>query len=469
MNNYPIYFEFTRKLFIIGFGSIGQSVLPLIFRHIKLQPEQVTIITKDEHGANIAREFAANFQLTTITSENFQNILQPLLSPGDFLVNLSVSVSSVALIELCQAKGALYLDTCIEPWEGGYTDATLYPSQRSNYALRESILQIKNRNAPTALVTHGANPGLVSHFLKEALLKLAHDNHLAINQPLKQTSWATLAKQLEIKAIHIAEHDSQISNRNINLNEFVNTWSIDGFISEGLQPAELGWGTHERHWPQDAHHHDFGSKATIYISRPGASVQVRTWTPLAGPFHGFLITHGETISISDYFSLKNKDELIYRPTVHYAYHPCPSAVLSIHELAGREWQPQNSKHLLMHDIVDGIDELGVLLMGNSKGVYWFGSQLSIYEARKLAPYNNATSLQVSASVLAGMIWVLENPSRGIIEPDEIDHRFILNIAKLYLGNVAGFYTDWSPILFREKLFAEKLDRTDPWQFLNIRV
>jgi len=36
-------------------------------------------------------------------------------------VNLSVEVSSVALVELCRELGALYLDTCVEPWPGGYT------------------------------------------------------------------------------------------------------------------------------------------------------------------------------------------------------------------------------------------------------------------------------------------------------------------------------------------------------------
>jgi homospermidine synthase len=45
----------------------------------------------------------------------------------------------------------------------------------------------------------------------------------------------------------------------------------------------------------------------------------------------------------------------------------------------------------------GIDELGVLLAGHKKNAYWYGSQLTIDEARKLAPHNNATSLQVTVS------------------------------------------------------------------------
>ena len=124
---------------------------------------------------------------------------------------------------------------------------------------------------------------------------------------------------------------------------------------------------------------------------------------------------------------------MYRPTVHYAYHPCDSAVLSVHEFAGRNWHLQDRKRILMDDIISGIDELGVLLAGHKKNAYWYGSQLSIDEARKLAPYNNATSLQVTVSCLSGMVWAMENPNAGLVEPDEIDFRRNLEICMPYLG------------------------------------
>ena len=123
---------------------------------------------------------------------------------------------------------------------------------------------------------------------------------------------------------------------------------------------------------------------------------MRSWTPLEGPYHGFLITHSEAISIADYLTITERGTTQYRPTVHYAYHPCDGAVLSLHELAGKNWHVQERKRLLMAEITGGIDELGVLLMGHERGAYWFGSRLSIAEARKLAPYNNATSVQVTA-------------------------------------------------------------------------
>jgi homospermidine synthase len=398
-------------------------------------------------------------------------VLNPLLGRGDFLLNVSVDVSSIALIKYCWEKGAMYLDTCIEPWPGGYTDPTVPAAKRTNYALREEALALRpgNAKAPTAVITHGANPGLVSHLVKQALLNIAGDTGTDAGDPKSRAEWGDLARRLGVKVIHIAERDTQVSNVPKAMGEFVNTWSVDGFVSEGQQPSELGWGTHERNFPRDGKRHDFGCMAAIYLMQPGAATRVRTWTPRAGHFHGFLITHGEAISISDYYTVRDGAQVVYRPTCHYAYHPCDSAVVSIHEFLGRNYILQEKQRIMMDEITSGIDELGVLLAGHKKNAYWFGSQLSIDEARKLAPYHNATGLQVTVSCLSGMVWAMENPNAGIVEPDEIDFRRNLEIASPYLGKLTGAYTDCTPLHERERLFPEDIDKSDPWQFKNVRV
>ena len=291
---------FAGRMVIVGFGSIGQGVLPLLLRHLDLEPSRIVIVTADERGREEAEQYGIAFFDELLTRDNYRHILEPLLGPGDFLLNVSVDVSSVSLMELCAEQGALYLDTCIEPWVGGYTDSSLSASKRSNYALRESALELGKRlgaSAPTAILTHGANPGLVSHFVKQALLDIARDTGVKLRGvPKTREEWARLAQRLSVKVIHISERDTQVANQPKEIGEFVNTWSIEGFVSEGSQPSELGWGTHERHFPEDAGRHDFGGGAAIYLNRPGAGTRVRSWTPLEGPFHGFLITHGEAIS-----------------------------------------------------------------------------------------------------------------------------------------------------------------------------
>jgi len=463
--------SFNGRLVMLGCGSIGQGVLPLILRHIDMPRERIHIVTADERGQDVAAEYGIAITVSPLTRANYRALLSPLLGPGDFLLNLSVDVSSVALIALCRELGALYLDTCIEPWAGGYTDPSLTPSERSNYALRESALALATSapGAPTALLTHGANPGLVSHFVKAALLNIARDTGRAPENPRTREGWARLAEQLGIKVIHIAERDTQSADLAKQPGEFVNTWSIEGFAGEGSQPAELGWGTHEQTLPADARHHSFGSDAAIYLLRPGAATRVRTWTPLEGPFHGFLVTHNESISIADYYTVRNGAGVRYRPTVHYAYHPCDDAVLSLHELAGKNWNLQERRRLMMQEIARGMDELGVLLMGHERNAYWYGSRLTIEEARRLVPHNNATSLQVTAAVLGGMVWTIENPRAGIVEADHLDHARVLEVAGPYLGEMAGVYSDWTPLAGRGALFPEAIDATCPWQFGNFRV
>ncbi len=222
--------------------------------------------------------------------------------------------------------------------------------------------------------------------------------------------------------------------------------------------------------PPEAKRHAFGPDCAIYLMRPGAGTRVRSWTPTAKAQHGWLITHNESISIADYLTLRKGQEVVYRPTCHYAYRPADDAVLSLDEMAGCQWRQQKQSHILdENEIVDGIDELGVLLYGHARNAYWYGSQLSIEETRRIAPYQNATGLQVTSAVLAGMVWALENPRAGIVEADELDFRRCLDVQLPYLGPVTGHYTDWTPLEDRAILFPEDIDGQDPWQFKNVIV
>jgi homospermidine synthase len=471
MSEHKVYVDFPGRIVLVGFGSIGQGVLPLILRHIGVPAARLTIVSADDSGHEQAAKSGVKFIKQRLTRENFRRILDPLVGRGDFLVNVSVDVSSVALVRWCWERGAMYLDTCIEPWPGGYTDPTIPLARRTNYALREEVLGLRSGNAraPTAVLTHGANPGLVSHLVKQALLNIAADLNVGDSEPGSRADWGALAQRVGVKVIHIAEHDTQVSAIPKEPDEFVNTWSVDGFVSEGSQPAELGWGTHERNFPRDGKRYDFGGGAAIYLAQPGVATRVRSWTPLNGAYHGFLITHNEAISIADYFAVRKDTQLLYRPTVHYAYHPSDAAVVSLHEFCGRNFQIQDRRRILMDDISKGVDELGVLLAGHKKNAYWYGSQLSVNEARALAPNNNATSLQVTVAVLSGMVWAMENPNNGITEPEEMDFKRHLAICMPYLGKVVGKYTDWTPLTDRERLFPEDLDQSDPWQFKNVRV
>ena len=470
--NHKKHISFPGKLVVVGFGSIGQGILPLILWHIDIDPKNIFIVTGDNRGRTIAEKEGIDFHVEPLNPQNYHKVLEPLLGEGGFLLNLSVDVSSVHLIRFCQDRGTLYLDTCVEPWTGGYIDPTLTLSQRSNYGLRETALALREtyKNGPTAVIAHGANPGIISHFLKQALLTIARDIGSSTQKPGTKEEWAQLMRSLGVKTIHVAEYDSQVADRPKKIGRFENTWSVYGFHAEGVnQPSEIGWGTHEKQLPAGAHRHESGCDASIYLEKPGAVVPVRTWTPSRKHFIGRVVTHHESIAIADFFTIKNGSEVAYRPTVHYAYRPCDAALLSLEETVGKNLQLQDEQYILVDEIKSGMDELGVLLMGHPKGAYWYGSQLTIEETRKLAPYQNATGLQVTAGALGAMIWAMENPKRGIVEADNIDFERVMEIIEPYMGTMVGEYTDWTPLKGRDGLFPEDTNPTDPWQFKNFLV
>jgi len=472
---WPVHGTITGPLVMIGLGSIGKGTLPLIERHFSFDKTRFTVIDPVDTDAKMVTGKGYKFEKVALTPENYEEILTPLLTEGEgqgFCVNLSVDTSSLDLMKLCRKLGVLYIDTVVEPWAGFYFDDNAKAADRTNYALRETVRKEKKKNpgGTTAVSCCGANPGMVSWFVKKALVDIATDTGVKFEEPSSQKDWAKLMKKVGVKGIHIAERDTQRAKEPKPMEAFWNTWSVEGFLSEGFQPAELGWGTHEKWKPKNAKEHKKGCRAAIYLEQPGASTRVRTWCPTPGAQYGFLVTHNEAISIADYFTLEDDKKLKYRPTCHYAYHPANVAVLSLHELFGSAGKIQDTLHVLDEDeIQDGADELGVLLYGHKKNAYWYGSQLTIEETRKLAPYQNATGLQVTSAVLAGMVWALENPEAGIVETDEMDYKRCLEIQMPYLGPVKGYYTDWTPLEGRPGFFPEDLDTSDPWQFKNILV
>src|SRR6201992_2655108 len=359
----PIHAKISGPIVMIGFGSIGKGTLPLIERHFDYDKSRFVIIDPHEDG-ELAKKHGVRFIQQGVTRDNYRELLVPLLTAGGgqgFCVNLSVDTSSVDIMTMCREIGALYIDTVVEPWAGFYFDKNMGPESRSNYALRETLLAAKHKSpgGPTAVSTCGANPGMVSWFVKQALLDIARDTNTPFNEPQSRERWGQLARKLGVKGIHIAERDTQRAKKPKPINVFVNTWSVEGFVSEGMQPAELGWGPHEPGRPDNGRTPHHGARAAIYLLQAGANTRVRSWCPTPGPQYGFLVTHNEAISISDYFTVRDGQRVVYRPPCHYAYHPTNDAVLSVHELFGAAGKMQPSWRILTeNEIEDGIEELG---------------------------------------------------------------------------------------------------------------
>jgi homospermidine synthase len=347
-------------------------------------------------------------------------------------------------------------------------------------AIKDLLLSWGNNNGPTAILDHGANPGLVSHFTKQAIEDIAYKIILEkptdyrineIKLALNSKNFAKLAQLEGIKVIHISEKDTQISLIPKKPNEFVNTWSIPGLYEEATAPAELGWGTHEKKLPKGIIFHKTGPKNQVCLESQGLDTIVRSWVP-SGEILGMVIRHGEAFSISDRLTVWENQKAIYRPTVNYAYCICDAALSSLYELKMRQFEIQENIRIMSNDILQGEDELGVLLMGHDYNAWWIGSILDIKEARKLVPNQNATTVQVAISAVAAIKYMINHPNNGVCLPDDLDHKEILDFAKPYLGKFLSISTDWTPLKRKASYFSYNKNIINPkdiWQFTTFLV
>ena len=457
--------EFSGKVVFIGFGSIARAAVPILGSFLTVEPSRILAFSDDPSDRLAANELGVELSTVRITKENLSPIIGAAITRGDVVLNLSVGVCARDTILLCRERGALYVDTGIEPWEGLYTNPELSASQRSNHALREGLRDLACDGFPTAVVTHGANPGLVSHLTKKALLNVAEKAGTPVSAPSSREGWARLSMELGIRTIQVAERDWQVPEKRKAPGEFVNTWSVGGFFAECCQPAELGWGTHERKDSPLVSRHPSGGRASVMANSPGALLCVKTWTPMGGQGQALLITHGESVTIPEYLTVGDPDSPLYRPTVYYAYQPCDDAILSLREAVASGWRLQERRRIAQNP--SGTDELGVLLMGNEKtGCHWFGSVLSSEEARLVASHNSATSMQVASSVCAAARWAVENPRMGLLEPEDLPFDRMIDLCLPYLGTLVSEFSDWTPWSLRAGFFNEPLDGSDKWRFEN---
>ncbi len=479
--------KFNGKILVIGCGFVSRCTLPLILKHIEMPTKNITVIDFADNSDYIkdAIDAGVKFKKDRITQKNINSKLAQYVGKGDLIIDLAWNIECTEILQWCHDHDVMYINTSVELWDPYAGAEDKHPTERTLYvrhmAIRNMVSKWKNKKGSTAVLEHGANPGLVSHFTKVGLEDIANkiinskkkDKRVPLlKQALKNKDFAKIAELTGLKVIHISERDTQVTDKPKEVNEFANTWSVEGFREEGIAPAELGWGTHEKRLPNGASFHKGGPGNQICMSQMGVKTWVRSWVP-CGEITGMIVRHGEAFTISDHLTVWNEGKPVYRPTVHYAYCPADVAINSLHELEMRQFNLQENQRVLTDEIISGRDELGVLLMGHDFKSWWVGSLLDIHESRELVPHQNATTLQVAASVIAAVLWMIKNPKKGVCVPDDLPYKEVLSVAKEYLGPFVSQQTDWTPLKTRVDLYQNynnvKFDNDDSWQFHNFLI
>jgi homospermidine synthase len=477
--------EFGRKVLIIGYGSVSKCTLPLLFKHVKIPYKNVTVMDFVDQRRALAgwTRKGVNYVQRRITPTNMAQEFAKYAGPGGLIIDLAWNIGCIDILTWCHDNGVLYVNTSVEEWDPYAGIHLKTPYQKSLYhrqmAIRDMVSKWDGNRATTAVLDHGANPGLISHFTKRGLVDIAakavrdkstpRKTAKLLEKHLRDGNFPRLAMVLGVKAIHCSERDTQITDRPKEVDEFVGTWSVEGLREEGISPAEMGWGTHEKKLPALAHAPAYGPKNQIFLAQMGMNTWVRSWIP-EQEIVGMVIRHGEAFGISDRLTVWKGKRAAYRPTVHYAYMPCHETISSLHELRARNYDLQPRWRIMNDEITSGEDILGALLMGHRYNSWWTGSILSIEESRRLVPHQNATTLQVAIGVLAAAMWMIEHPDEGVKLPDDLPYKYVLDIAVPYLGKFVSQACDWTPfsnyqVFFKENR-AAKLDPKNVWSFQN---
>ena len=479
--------EFGNKILFVGYGAVAQCTLPILAKCVQVPPKNITVIDFEDR-AEILKPWTdrgVTFVRNRVTKENLGTLLGQYLSAGDLLIDLAWNIECTEILQWCHDRGVLYVNTSVELWDPYAGAATQHPTQRTLYWRHMRIRELKagwKEPGPTAVLEHGANPGLISHFTKQGLIdigehaiadkKVQGKKAEEIRQLILDRAFNRLAMTLGVKVIHCSERDTQITDKPKQVDEFVNTWSVEGFREEGTTTAEMGWGTHEKELPPLAYTHSEGPGNQICLARMGINTWVVSWVP-DYCIRGMVVRHGEAFTISDHLTVWKDGKAVYRPTVHYAYCPCDCAIASLNELRGYDYRLPQRQRIMNDEITSGSDILGALLMGHAYNAWWIGSDLSIEESRRLVPHQNATTMQVAVSVVAAGVWMIQNPRMGVCVPDDLPHDVVLDISKPYLGRFISTPSDWTPLKHYANAFGgynkPSVDPADLWQFKNFLI
>lgn len=473
--------EFKNRVVLIGFGVVARALLPLLIKRLRVAPARMVVIDFADRAAALQPWIAEGltFVRERITPSNLGRLLSAHAGRGDLIVDLAWSVDFFDIAGWAHENEVLYVNASLESWDAGVERPRRTLVENSLYARYVQLLRWRERwrGGTTALVDQGANPGLVSAFVKTGLLDLAAAAIAEARGPagateawrqwIESENFAELAHALGVKVIHCSEWDTQRSGVSKAPDEFVSTWSVEAMWEESISPSELGWGTHEKQLPPGATQPDFGPRNQVILPHRGLNTWVRSWVPNQ-EIVGMVMAHGESFGLAHALTVYRDGRPVYRPTVNYAYVPCADSLVSLHELRARDYDLHPKTRIPTDEIVAGADVVGALIMGHPLGAWWTGSMLTIDEARQKVPGANATALQVAAGVLAGTLWALRNPRAGLCLPEDLPHREILDVARPYLGQFVSVRSDWTPLgRHRDRLAddpANEADGSDPWQF-----
>ena len=453
--------EFKNRIVQFGFGAVGKSFFEKVSKEIKFDKDNYFIISRDKLEYTFFLELGGklgNFIVADINRKNFKQLFSKYLNEGDLLIDFADGVGTKDFVEWCAYNNVMYLNTGETDWDDNWYN--IFEENLKKNELRNQLRQNINVNKYPIVLQHGNNPGLVSHFVKaglEYIVKKQFKNNKKLNILLEQNKFNELAKELDLKEIHVNDNDNQEVKDKFDENKLYSTWSVDSFFFEMLSEATANIGTNENiDYEKECNKIDFKNGFLEFKDLAMDKIG-KTYYP-KGKFEGFLVPHEETITIAKSLEVKNNEDVIYRPTVMFLYSPCNFSIKYLKQARVNDYlnpdptkpkdienqiirgfkYPERTEILYKEQIKEGTEYVGVLLLGSRFEPVWVGNRIKkkfLYKDQKLSFWQTPTITPVAMSALAAACWMIKNKDRGGIHfPDDIsEYNEIINFAEKYIS------------------------------------
>ena len=457
--------EFKNKIVQLGFGAVGKSFFEKVFKEIKFDKDKYFVISNNKLEYTFFLELGGqigNFIVADINKENFSKIFTQYLDEGDFLIDFADSVGTKDFVEWCAKNNIMYLNTGETDWDDNWYN--IFEENLKKNELRNQFKKIEGVNKYPIVLQHGNNPGLVSHFVKsglEYIVKKQFKNDEKLNSLLKENKFNEIARILDLKQIHVNDNDYQEIKDKFDEGKLYSTWSVDSFFFEMLSESTVNIGTGEKIENKQEYkmldlENGFLEFKNLAFDKIG-----KTYYP-KGKFEGFLVPHEETITIAKSLEVKNKDDVLYRPTVMFLYSPCDFAIEYLKKARVNDYlstdtdkikdtdkinndyiirgfrYPKRSEIIYKEQIKKGTEYVGVLLLGSQFNPVWVGNRIKknfLYKDKKTSFWQTPTITPVAISALSAACWMIKNKEEGgIYFPDDInEYKDIINFAEKYIS------------------------------------
>lgn len=453
--------EFKNRIVQFGFGAVGKSFFEKVSKEIKFDKNNYFIISRNKLEYTFFLELGGklgNFIVVDINRKNFKQLFSKYLNEGDLLIDFADGVGTKDFVEWCAYNNVMYLNTGETDWDDNWYN--IFEENLKKNELRNQLKQNINVNKYPIVLQHGNNPGLVSHFVKagiEYIVKKQFKNNKKLNILLEQNKFNELAKELDLKEIHVNDNDNQEVKDEFDENKLYSTWSVDSFFFEMLSEATANIGTNENiDYEKKCKKIDFKNGFLEFKDLAMDKVG-KTYYP-KGKFEGFLVPHEETITIAKSLEVKENDKVTYRPTVLFLYSPCDFAkkylkISRVNDylnpdnnkpqdvenkiIRGFKY-PEKAEILYREQIKTGTEYVGILLLGSNFDPVWVGNRIKkkfLYKDKHKSFWQTPTITPVAMSALAATCWMIKNENKGgIYFPDDIqEYKEIINFAEKYIS------------------------------------